>query len=172
MSKANLFPLSKMSKVKSNPFRTSQEPSYEFKKDEWFIPLGNPYYVWFKESVELLQGARATYSKTGACPNCNSKTGITQSTRMINCSECNWKIDLEHIIVITPKLFIPILESKIQSKQRMLYQIKYEATFREVNLKDLFESIKDDEKILLKQMEDIVEHKKAEFLLTIKPKND
>lgn len=161
-----------MSKIKTNPFRVSQEPTYEFKKDEWFIPTGHPYYIWFKEAVELLQGARATYAKTHACPNCNSKTGVTNTTRMIACSECGWKIDVEHIIVITPKLFIKTLETKLQAKQRMLYQIKYEATFREVNLKDLFDSVKEDEKILLKQIEDVNYHRKAEFLLSIKQKND
>lgn len=159
-----------MSKIKTNPFRVSQEPSYDFKSTEWFIPLGHPYYIWFKETVELLQGAIATYSKTKQCPNCGSKTGISHSTRKIECSECGWKISVEHIIVITPKLFLPIIEAKLQSKQRMLYQIKYETTFREVKLAELFDSVKEDEKIILKQIEDVKNNIKAEFLLTIKPK--
>lgn len=157
-----------MSSNKPNPFKIPDMP--EVTSESWYVPLDSPVYVWYKNATNSLQSARLSYKTSKSCPNCNSKTSVVETPRSIECSNCNWKIDLRSVVVITPARLKEQLQKDLDTTRAMLFQSKYEMTYREVNMELFYTSFHKKQETLEKQLEDLKSIKPNTPFLILSPK--
>lgn len=157
-----------MSSAKPNPFKIPEMP--EVISESWYVPLDSPVYVWYKNATNSLQSARLSYKTSKSCPNCNSKTSVNETPRSIECSNCNWKIDLRGITVISPAKLKETLQKDLDSAKALLYQSKYEMTYREVNMELFYNAFHSKQETIEKQLEDLKTIKPNTPFLILTPK--